>query len=135
MALDPNSSWRIITNFFPSLRNTTLEENAGISICRRNFSQGSYSNIIFPLKSKGINNQDKKEEKNYGDWFLHINCTIFCKKNFSRHPIDHQSNWCDVERMSLKDKSIARLEDARKLSLRKCQPEDSCIHVQKMVFF
>ena len=25
------------------------EENAGISICRRNFSQGSYSNIIFPL--------------------------------------------------------------------------------------
>ena len=25
------------------------EENAGISICRRNFSQGKYSNIIFPL--------------------------------------------------------------------------------------
>ena len=27
------------------------EENAGISICRRNVSQGSYSNIIFPLES------------------------------------------------------------------------------------
>ena len=26
-----------------------MEENAGVSICRRNFSQGSYSNIIFPL--------------------------------------------------------------------------------------
>ena len=25
------------------------EENAGISICRRHFSQGNYSNIIFPL--------------------------------------------------------------------------------------
>ena len=25
------------------------EENAGISICRRIFSQGNYSNIIFPL--------------------------------------------------------------------------------------
>ena len=26
-------------------------ENAGTSICRRDFSQGSYSNIIFPLKA------------------------------------------------------------------------------------
>ena len=26
-----------------------LEENAGISICRKHFLQGSYSNIIFPL--------------------------------------------------------------------------------------
>ena len=31
-----------------------MEENAGISICRRNFSQGSYSNIIFPLDKNEI---------------------------------------------------------------------------------
>ena len=39
------------------------EGNAGISICRRNFSQGSYSNIIFPL----VNPTDNLQQS---DFFL-----------------------------------------------------------------
>ena len=62
------------------------EGNAGISICRRNFSQGSYSNIIFPLISALFLSFLQDEYLKYFEWkkeyvFYHVDpyCTL-CHK-------------------------------------------------------
>ena len=67
------------------------DENAGISICRRNFSQGSYSNIIFPLGSSTFFKETSQTLERYSS---HISA------------LTGEKNWL---RLGLRAKTIAQL--------------------------